>query len=104
MLAQAFGLLPEAVRSRPVSSLPTTPPGRIGGKSGTMLGSSGRSSPRMIPNCSTTLACPQAVHFTGWCYDATLRALYRSAAVMVFPSLYEGLACRFSRRCGVDVP
>lgn len=105
VLAEAFGMLPEDLRSQTRLVYAYNASG---------------SHQQEIRSCTATFLMPgacgdselqhdlglsPAVHFTGWCDDATLRALYRNAAVMVFPSLYEGFGLPIleAMRCGCPV-
>lgn len=105
VLVRAFAQLPESIRSttRLVFAYNASEAHKAEVRSlGSTLGM-----PHAVgePELLHELGMSPAIHFTGWCDDRALRALYRHAAVMVFPSLYEGFGLPLleAMKCGCPV-
>lgn len=104
-LARAFSLLPPRIRSsrRLVYAYAASEAHREEIRA--YAGSMGLPGAVGAPALLHELGMSPPVHFTGWCDDLSLRALYRNAAVMVFPSLYEGFGLPIleAMACGCPV-
>lgn len=105
ILAEAFSMLPEDLQSSTrlvfAYAASETHKEEIRSYAGTLGMREAIGDPALLDE----LGISPAVHFAGWCDDVSLRALYRNAAVMVFPSLYEGFGLPIleAMRCGCPV-
>ncbi len=104
-LARAFALLPAEMKPGLQLVFAYAAGPRHQGEILELSGSLGMRNALGDPELLAELGMSPPVVFTGWVGDDVLRALYREAAVMVFPSLYEGFGLPIleAMRCGCPV-